>query len=613
MCGICGIIDLKNKPIQQAALYPMMQRMKYRGPDDEGIFIDRNVGLGFVRLSIIDLSEAGHQPMQDESHRYTIVFNGEIYNYIELREELKIKGATFTSHTDTEVLLYSYIYWGKECLDKLNGMFAFVIYDKETNTVFGARDRFGVKPLYYCITENQFIFASEIPPILETKCIKPEANNQVIFDYLVFNRTDQTENTFFVGIKKLQHGHSFIIKHGEYKDEEWYNLRERVKGATPFKGEQEYRDSLNSSIKLRLRSDVPLGVCLSGGLDSSSIASIVYEDFENSNLNTFSAIYNKGERGDESEYIDEFRGTLRNMFFTHPMAETLYQDIPDLVRIHAEPFPSLGPYAQYKVMQKAKENVTVTLDGQGADEELAGYHYFYGFYFKDLLRSFQICKLLCEMKAYWYVHHSIYAYKTFLYFLLPKRLRTLARANEYGYISHDFIKRFSKQNSIAGNLYGSSSLNEALLDHFNYKLEHLLKWDDRNSMASSVESRVPFLDYHLVERTLATQSSEKIQNGVTKSILRRAMKGTLPEKIRNRMDKVGFDLPQDEWFRTPIFQEYICAIINSEEFANRGYFDVHKVKELYQKHVNREMNISKEIWKWIHLELWFREFIDRKN
>lgn len=613
MCGICGIIDLKNNLVRLETLHPMMQRMKYRGPDDEGCFIYRNVGLGFVRLSIIDLSKAGHQPFHDDSNRYTIVFNGEVYNYIELREELKEAGITFTTQTDTEVLLKAYMYWGKDCLDKLNGMFAFVIHDKEENTIFGARDRYGVKPFYYCITDSQFIFASEIPSILETKSVKPEPNNQIIFDYLAFNRTDQTEDTFFLGIKRLQHGHFFTMKDGAFKSEKWYNLRERVKEAKPFKDEQEYRDCLNHSIKLRLRSDVPLGVCLSGGLDSSSLASIVFKDFESEDLNTFSAVYNKGDYGDESEYINEYRGTLKNMFFTQPTAETLYQDIHEFISIHAEPFPSLGPYAQYKVMQKAKENVTVTLDGQGADEELAGYHYFYGFYFKDLLRSFRLGKLICEMKLYWNVHHSIYAYKTFLYFLCPKGLRTSVRTNEYNYITRDFIKRYSKQNNIAGNLYGSSSLNEALLDHFEYKLEHLLKWDDRNSMASSIESRMPFLDYHLVERTLATHSSEKIQNGVTKSILRKAMKGTLPEKIRNRMDKVGFATPQDEWFRTPKLKKLIYEIIDSKTFASRAYFDVPRVKKLYQKHLDKELNISKEIWKWVHLELWLRQFIDGKT
>lgn len=610
MCGICGIIKLNRQPVQESALHLMMQRIKYRGPDDEGTFISKNVGLGFVRLSIIDLSQAGHQPMQEETGRYTIVFNGEIYNYIELRKELEAKGMIFSTNTDTEVLLKSYICWGKNCLERLNGMFAFVIYDGETDIVFGARDRYGIKPFYYYKDNQQFVFASEIPSILETKCVMPRPNHQTIFDYLAFNRTDQAVNTFFEGIERLQHGFYFTIENGEYKSEKWYDLRERVKAAVPFVDEHEYRACLQSSIKLRLRSDVPVGVCLSGGLDSSSITSIVLKDFGKDDLNTFSAVYNKGDKGDESEYINEYKDTLKNMFFTHPSAEDLLQDIPNFVRIHAEPLPSLGPYAQYKVMQKAKGNVVVTLDGQGADEELAGYHYFYGFYFKDLFRSCKISRLLSEMKAYWNIHHSNYAYKTFLYFILPKYLRTSVRANEYGYMKSDFIKQYSRRNSIAGNLYGSYSLNDALLNHFEYKLEHLLKWDDRNSMASSIESRVPFLDYRLVERTLATKSSEKINKGVTKSILRKAMKGTLPEKIRNRMDKVGFEAPQDEWFRTPEFQEYIKVIISSESFASRGYFNIKKIHELYQNHINRKINISKEIWKWIHLELWFREFID---
>lgn len=610
MCGICGIVKLNRQTVQESVLHLMMQRMKYRGPDDEGTFVSKNVGLGFVRLSIIDLSKAGHQPLQEETGRFTIVFNGEIYNYLELRKDLETKGIIFSTNTDTEVLLKSYIYWGKKCLDKLNGMFAFVIYDNETNIIFGARDRYGIKPFYYYKDSQQFIFASEIPPILKTKCVIPHPNNQTVFDYLTFNRTDQTANTFFEGIEKLQHGYLFTIENGKFKSEKWYDLREHVKAATAFADEHEYRACLQSSIELRLRSDVPVGVCLSGGLDSSSITSIVFKDLEKKDLNTFSAIYKKGDKGDESEYIDEYKNTLKNMFFACPTAETLLQDILNFVYIHAEPLPSLGPYAQYKVMQRAKGNVVVTLDGQGADEELAGYHYFYGFYFKDLLYSMDVCKLLNEMKAYWNIHRSIYAYKTFLFFLLPKRLRTATRANEYAYMRDDFIKQYSRQNSIAGNLYGSSSLNDALLNHFEYKLEHLLKWDDRNSMANSIESRVPFLDYRLVERSLATKSSEKICEGITKSILRKAMKGTLPEKIRNRMDKVGYDTPQDEWFRMPVFQDYIRAIISSESFASRGYFDVPKVSKLYQKHVDRKINISKEIWKWIHLELWFREFID---
>lgn len=611
MCGICGIINRNGQPVKEAVLHAMMDRMKYRGPDDEGIFCYRHIGLGFVRLSILDLSYAGHQPYQDVNNQYSLIFNGEIYNYIELRKELERLGEVFVSDTDTEVLLKSYIRWGMECLDKLNGMFAFVIFDKYTNRIFGARDRFGIKPLYYCMTDKQFVFASEIPPILETECLKARANEQVIFDYLVFNRTDQTENTFFEGIKKLQHGCCFTLEGDKFEIAKWYNLKEKVQSAEPFKNAEEYKACLKSSVGLRLRSDVPVGVCLSGGIDSSSITSLLLRDFHKEDLNAFSAVYGKGQTGDESDYIDEYKEQLNHIHFTTPTARTLLIDLLDFVRIQAEPVPSLGPYAQYKVMQKAKGNVVVTLDGQGADEELAGYHYFFGFYFKDLCREGQYHTLLKEMVAYRRIHHSFFAYKTFLYFLLPKKLRSSTRINEYGYVIPSFVRKYATTNSIAGNLYGSPSLNEALLDHFEYKLEHLLKWNDRNSMASSIESRVPFLDYRLVERTLATPSSGKIHNGVTKCILREAMTGIVPEKIRLRMDKVGFSTPQDEWFREEQMSSFIHDIITSSSFRNRRIFDADKVLRLYGQHVSREINISKEIWKWIHLELWYRMFIDK--
>lgn len=611
MCGICGIINRTGQSVQYENLHPMMIKMKYRGPNDEGTFCYNNIGLGFVRLSILDLSYAGHQPFQDTEKRYSLVFNGEIYNYIELRRELEQLGEVFLSDTDTEVLLKAYIQWGEACLDRFNGMFAFVIFDKQMNRIFGARDRYGIKPFYYCVTGRQFVFASEIPPILETQCVKPQVNEQVVFDYLIFNRTDQTENTFFEGIKKLQHGCCFTIENNKFQIRKWYDLKERVKSAKPFSNAEEYKSCLKSSIRLRLRSDVPVGVCLSGGLDSSSITSLLIKDFQQTELNTFSAVYGMGETGDESEYINEYKGKSCNMHYTTPTAQSLLADLMNFINIQAEPIPSLGPYAQYKVMQKAKGNVVVTLDGQGADEELAGYHYFFGFFFKDLFHEREYGTLIKEMMAYNKMHHSLFAYKTFLYFLLPKKIRSSARANEYGYISPSFVNKYIGSNSIAGNLYASNSLNEALLDHFEYKLEHLLKWNDRNSMASSIESRVPFLDYNLVERTLATPSNEKIHNGVTKNILRKSMLGTIPEKIRLRMDKVGFCTPQDEWFRDKQMVPFINCIITSETFRNRGIFNVDKVVKLYEQHLNGEINISKEIWKWIHLELWYRTFIDK--
>lgn len=615
MCGICGIINLKQQPVQEVPIRKMMHIMKHRGPDDEGVFIEKNVGLGFVRLSIIDLSNAGNQPMSSSDGRYVIVVNGEIYNYIEIREELKLKGYFFRTNSDTEVLLTSYLEWGEECLQRFNGMWAFAIFDRVEKKVFVARDRYGVKPFYYLQTGNYFAFASEIPPLLSLLSNKPNPDSQSIFDYLVFNRTDQTEKTFFKEIKKLQHGHSLNIQLAEnignkteFRIKKWYDLRSNLQ--EPFKSPEEFRAMLSAAIGLRLRSDVPVGVCLSGGLDSSSIISILLEDYEKRDLNTFSAVYEKGQYGDETEYINEYKPLLKNMFFTTPTAESLQADLASFVKAHAEPIPSTSPYAQYKVMELAKGKVVVTMDGQGADEELAGYHYFFGFFFKDLLKHGRLGKLSSEMLHYLLKHHSVYGLKTFLYFLLPENSKTRLRVNEKGYLNQDFVEKYQSGNSIAGNLYSSGSLHDALLDHFEYKLEHLLKWEDRNSMWFSLEARVPFLDYRLVEKTLATQGDLIIKNGMTKHLLRESMKGILPDKIRMRRDKVGFDTPQDEWFKKPLWKNMIYEILNSNSFSGRGLINHKEAIDLFQSHVAGKTNASKEIWKWIHLEFWHREFID---
>lgn len=611
MCGICGIINIKTGLVDNNNLLVMMRQMKHRGPDDEGTFIDGNIGLGFVRLSILDLSSSGHQPMISPDGRFVIVFNGEIYNYIELREELKGKGHYFNTQTDTEVILAAYREWGETCLNRFNGMWAFVIYDKETRHLFAARDRFGVKPFYYYCDSQQFIFASEIPPVLKMLKGKTEPDNQVIFDYLVFNRTDQTEATFFKDIKKLQHGHTLTIVNSQLSVCKWYDLKVNLKD--PFKSPAEYRELFSSAVGLRLRSDVPVGVCFSGGLDSSAIVSTLLVDYNKHDLNTFSAIYRSDQEEDESKFINQYRGMLKNMHYTSPSSDTLIQDLNSFIKAHAEPMPGTGPYAQFKVMELAKNNVVVTLDGQGADEQLAGYHYFFGFFFKDLLKKGHIISLLREIFYYFKVHRSTYGIQTFLYFLLSKENQTKARINEKGYLEDLFINKYTLKNNIASNLYGSCTLQDALLDHFEYKLEHLLKWEDRNSMWFSLESRVPFLDYRLVERTLSLPSTEIIHHGITKHFLRESMKGIVPDKNRCRVDKNGFDTPAAEWFRSTKFQILVKDLLNSSSFKNRGIINSLKAINLFEQHVNRKIDVSKEIWKWINLELWFREFIDNKE
>jgi asparagine synthase (glutamine-hydrolysing) len=610
MCGICGIIDLKEQPVKESKLHLMMESMKHRGPDDEGVFIHNNLGFGFVRLSIIDLSAAGHQPMVSADGRYVIIFNGEIYNYIELREELKSLGYSFVTQTDTEVLLASYILWGEDCLHRFNGMWAFVILDKFKNEIFGARDRFGVKPFYYSLINNQFIFASDISSILSVLYSKPTVHEQAVFDFLVFNRTDQNEKTFFNEVNKLPHGCKFktSINRFQFNVMKWYDLRSNLK--SPFETPEELRNMLASSIGLRLRSDVPVGVCFSGGIDSSAIVSTILNNNNKSNLNTFSAVYGEGVVGDESGYINEYRSQLSQMHSIIPTGDSLLKDIPEFIKAHGEPIPSTSPYAQYKVMELASKNVVVTLDGQGADEQFAGYHYFFGFYFKDLMLDLKWSLLMSEISSYLKNHKALYGLSSLFFFLLPNSLRAKARIYEKGYLLPAFIKKHEGSTSISSSLYSSSSLHNALMDHFEYKLEHLLKWEDKNSMWFSIEARTPFLDYRLVERSLSLPSGKIIKNGTTKYILREAMKDSIPASIYGRKDKTGFETPQNDWFRQKNFQSYITSLISSESFRSRNIINVMKINNLYNNHLSQKSNRANEIWKIIHLENWYREFID---
>ncbi|MDP2685101.1 MAG: asparagine synthase (glutamine-hydrolyzing) [bacterium] len=605
MCGISGIINFNQKPVLEQEIRLMMQKMKHRGPDDEGIFIDNNVGLGFVRLSILDLSSAGHQPMFSHNGRFVIVFNGEVYNYIEIREELKEK-YQFKTGTDTEVILAAFQVWGEKCLDKFNGMFAFVIFDTQTKEIFGVRDRYGIKPFYYFQDNERFIFASEIKSILPL--VKREANDKIIYDYLLFNRTDHTEETFFRNIKKLQHGHYFKIKEGKFDTKRWYNLIEKINNK--ILSPKEYRRLFNDSLKLRLRADVPIGVSLSGGIDSSSIVASLIKDFGLSELNTFSAVYGKDEPTDESEFIDEFKKIVKNMHYTYPNAESFFNDFESFIDAHNEPVPDIGPYAQYKVMELAAKYVTVTLDGQGADEQLAGYHYFFGSFYIELIQQLKLIKFTKENLHYFKKHKSLQALKYFLYYLLPSHIQNKISGDIFSSIDKAFLKANSSKLEINKMLYNPKSLNQSLMQHFEFKLEHLLRWEDLNAMHFSIESRVPFLDYRLVEATLSTPSNQKIYQGETKHLLREALKDLLPAKIAQRKDKKGFSNPRDKWFRSKKFQKYIFELINSESFTKRGYFNSAIANKQYKKHLEGKTDISKEIWKWINLEVWFRKFID---
>jgi asparagine synthase (glutamine-hydrolysing) len=607
MCGIAGIINFDNKPVGQPSLRKMMQAMKHRGPDDEGVFTVDNVGLGFVRLSIIDLTISGHQPMIDASSRYVIVFNGEIYNYIELREDLKKEGVIFRTHSDTEVLLNAYIHWGQACLNKFNGMWAFAIYDTFEKSVFFSRDRFGVKPFYYYADNEFFVFASDIPAILSVLRSTPEPDNHTIYEYMLYNRTDQDNHTFYKGIKKLQHGCNLTVENNNITVTKWYNLRDNIQA--PFQNPDEYSHLFTDAVGLRLRSDVPIGVCLSGGLDSSAIVSVLLKKYNKNDVNTFSATFGNSYINDETGYINEFEPVLKNMYFTQPDAYSLKTDISSFIKAHSEPLPTSSPYAQFKVMQLAKDYVTVLLDGQGADEQLAGYHYFFGFYYKELLQKWKLSLLAGEIYSYCKTHKSLYGLQSFGYLLLPARIREKYKLQSKSYLNKNFVREYTGRNITIDNLNDSPNLKESLINHFEYKLEHLLKWEDRNSMWFSLEARVPFLDYRLVEKTLALPSDQIIRKGETKYIFRESMRDILPDKIRTRHSKIGFITPDNEWFRTSVLKDFILELLNSREFARNPYIDQKMALKLYNAHLSGKTDISTDIWKWMNLTLWLAEYI----
>jgi asparagine synthase (glutamine-hydrolysing) len=429
-----------------------------------------------------------------------------------------------------------------------------------------------------------------------------------MYNYLVFNRTDYDENTFLKGIKRLPHGCKMLIKDNNFSLERWYSLRDNLKKG--YACAEELRQDLVDSINLHLRSDVPLGVCLSGGLDSSAIVSILLKELKISGLQTFSAVYGKGLYGDESEYIDEFKLQLgENLHKTSLTADHILNDIEDFIYYIDEPVPQAAPLIHYEVMKLAKDRAVVLLDGQGADELFAGYQYFFGTFFKELLSKRKFPTLFREMFYYCLKHRSLFGLKSFLYFLLPAGAQSAAKLSENNSLSLDFLSGFKKEMTIPDILYQAQTLQNSLLEHFEYKLEHLLKWEDRNSMRFSLESRVPFLDHRIVERTLSSSSAFIINKGENKWILRMAMRDILPDKILKRQDKIGFDNPAGQWFRQGEFKNFIFAVLNSDIFRNLPYFDYKRCLKLYQLHLKNRLDASKQIWKWINVSLWYNKFI----
>lgn len=612
MCGICGIIRFDRQAVDGRMVQQMMRVMAHRGPDDQGLVLRGPVGLGVVRLSILDLSANGRQPMASADGRWVLVYNGEVYNFVELRSELQSKGYMFKSNSDTEVVLNSFIEWGVECLPKLIGMFSFAIYDNIARTVTLVRDRFGVKPFYFESRESTLIFASEIAALLSLRReSEVKINEQTMFDFLAFDRIDHEPGTFFAGIEKLWPGYYMVLGEGaQIAQRRWYSLSERLYQQESDAGD--YLSVFKSSIDLTLRSDVPVGVSLSGGLDSSSIASVVSRCSGRArSLHTFSAVYGRGQRGDESQYISELAQMVEEMHFVVPTAQTLLTDIEAFVRAHSEPVPRTGSYAQFKVMELASSHVRVMLDGQGADEMLAGYDQAYGAYFTELMANRKYSALLAEMVWAISTGRFLGGVRPFLFQMLSSaRQKAVVGASKSG-LRDEFRQVYLQKTNVLEKFFNPSDLRSCLINMIESKLQHLLKWGDLNSMWFSIESRVPFLDHRLVERTLALPAQKIIVRGRNKAILREAMTGLVPERILRRTDKIGFGTPEADWFRTPQFKALINDILNSKWFKENPFLEPSVAMEEYDGHVAGRHNAARRIWKWINLYFWHEIFFRR--
>ena len=562
MCGISGIWRNSNSSFDLQSIERMKLKMSHRGPDGNSTWRSKGqkVILGHNRLSIIDLSENGTQPMT--RGMYTISFNGEIYNYLELKQELENKNLSFSTGSDTEVLLAAYQTWGTDMFQNLDGMFAFAIYDEVKDELFCARDRFGEKPFYYGFYKGDFYFASEIKALSEIG-IDTSINENLLFNYLHFdlveNPLDQKQ-TFYKEIHKLKPSHCFIYKGGnQIKQTRYWDIAISDSADMSFsEASKRFKELLNTSVKRRLRSDVKVGSSLSGGLDSSSIVALVSKlSKENA---TFSARF-KNFSKDEGQFIEIIQNKFKTKHFNVNVQEMdLIKELDRLIDHQEEPFQTGSIYAQYCVYQEAKrQGVTVMLDGQGADEFLCGYAKDFQFYFKELINNkperLRINSLINT-------NHSINTTLNFKDFLLLRSPKThkfvssaakkISNKRPVG-INPDFNAEFKNKNSPFKHF---KDLKSALKHEMNNQgLEKLLRFADKNSMAHSVEVRLPFLYHELVEFVFSLPSSYLLHNGWSKSILRFSMSDILPHEITFRKDKTGFQAPQDSWMQNKFFKE----------------------------------------------------------
>jgi asparagine synthase (glutamine-hydrolysing) len=606
MCGIAGIFSLSSLAEEDYhCVRKMNDLQKHRGPDDHGVYCHPVCALGHRRLAILDLSRLGHQPYSSDDSRYHLVYNGEIYNYLELRAELERDfNWVFKSQTDTEVLLAMYVIHGSACLSKLNGMFSFAVFDVQEKRLFLARDRFGIKPLYYMFHHGKFIFCSEIKAFSAIPGLKHSINPQALFDYLVFNRTDVGDNTFFDNIKRFPKG-SFGVCSTNLTIDRWWSAENYLTDDVEIDFsevclaiEQKFVDS----VKLRMRSDVEVGSCLSGGLDSSIITGVLYhQGLASDKYKTFTASF-PGDPIDETPFVDALKNRYPFVNYrTYPKHKQAIDDIRDFVYYNDEPTNSPSFYTQYKVMALAHQNnIKVLLDGQGGDEIFAGYQYFHGFYQYGLIRQNEFGTFLKELSKTVVRKQHKSSYQTLLFQLAGDSIRKQLLRRMVPYIKDEFFHDLIDSSVIYKEFFRAGGLNESLVRHLDYKLEHLLRIEDRNSMRFSIEARVPYLDFNLVEFVIGLPEALKISGGHTKRLQKEALGSYTIDKILHRKDKIGFGTPSGQWMRS---REWEHEALRSHGILKESFPEVFtNSKSLPHSNHTR--------WKVCQLGVWKEIFLD---
>lgn len=631
MCGIAGIIS--SEGLDPKVLMSMTHLVKHRGPDGYGFVFfgsgrdsphevihneDRlpslqnpTVGLGHRRLAILDLSALGNQPMQTEDGVLWITYNGEIYNYLEIRQELKGLGHSFKTGTDTEVILHAYQEWGSECLSRFNGMWSFALWDRLRQRLFCSRDRFGVKPFYYYVGKNCFLFGSEIKQILQWPEVRRVANDRVVFHYLEQGLLDHSVQTFFEEVYQLPGGHfltldvatgSPVMQIHRY----WELPIAQNNYMSDAEACEQFLAKFTRSVTLRMRSDVPVGSCLSGGLDSSSVVCLATRMVPSDNFHTFSSCF-EDRVFDEREYIAEVvTATHVKSHLVFPTPQQFWQSFERLIWHQDEPVGGLGIYAQWCVMEAARrEGIPVLLDGQGGDETLCGYQKFYYIYLWHLLKSGRP-RFLSE--ALWWFSNGTRSYSTWADVgrYLPGFLTRSSSLT--GRVCHPEF-RLRHQGQLINLRAGESLAERQKADLILYSVPALLHYEDRNSMAHSIEAREPCLDYELCEFMLSCKPSLKLRQGWSKWILRQTLRDILPENIRLRRTKLGFDTPQAKWMRYDL-REAIKSEIASSGLQMKRFLVAEKVLHEFTKFSGGHFGSTSDsaLFRVLNLELWARTY-----